>query len=614
MRPASHSSVRVAPEEGPGLGPPVQRARLQLPMRDGTLLATDVYWAAGVPLEDSDPRPVLLERSPYDVRAVRFSDGRHADGTQASPKSGAAFFVAAGYIVVRQDCRGRGASEGVFVKYVNEPEDGFDTHAWLAAQPWCDGRVVTQGVSYGAHTQTAAASVRSRPMTAMIVDSGGFSSAFDAGGRFGGAFELKQAVWAYRRALGDGDLSGEARSVLEAWFDSLPWRPGVSPLSAYPEFEDFLFEQWSHESLDEFWTQPGLYARGHYGDFPGAPMLFLGSWYDPYVLAAVENFEAVGHHPSSALVLGPWTHGARSLTHAGEVDFGAGSALDGSLATDYLTFKRDWLADALEGVPLAEPVTYFLMGGGSGRRNAAGRLEHGGQWRTSTTWPPTGGRTVDLYLHGDLTLAEARPPTESVICYEADPHHPVPSRGGGITSGEPLMSGGAFDQTYLRVTARGSARLPLSSRHDVVSFQTPPLTEALVVAGKATLHLALSSDARDTDVAVKLVDVYPPSADYPEGFAMNITDGMLRCRFRDDPAKPHLMTPGEVYRIEVGMPDTANLFARGHRLRLDVSSSNFPRCDVNPNTGGSVVGARTFVTARNVLHLGASRLTLDICD
>ncbi|MFC4943959.1 CocE/NonD family hydrolase [Pseudonocardia sp. GCM10023141] len=593
----------IAQDQVERIGQHAQRQRVAVAMRDGVELAADVYWPTGERLDALGPHPVLLERSPYDVRAMRGSDGLHASGEPVSPESGAAYFVERGYVVVRQDCRGQGASGGAFSKYVNEADDGYDTHEWVAGQPWCDGRIVTHGVSYSAHTQAAAASVGARHLVAMIMDSGGFSSAFDAGGRFGGAFELKQAVWSMHRAekqLGTGTVAD-----IGAWFAALPWRRGFSPLTRAQDYEDFLFDQWSHEDLDEYWTQPGLYARGFYGSFPAVPVLNISSWYDPYVFTAVENFrELRRRHAGTALVLGPWTHGARSVSWAGDVDFGPAATLDGNLAPDYLAFKDRWLR-SVHGVGPAEPaVRYFLMGGGSGRRNDAGRLDHGGRWCTSSDWPPPGAHPVDLHLGSDQSL-HAAPPPSGALSYDFDPHDPVPSRGGGITSGEPLMRGGAFDQT-------GATGLPLSARHDVLTFQTEPLPEPVTVAGRVAVHLRFSSSAPDTDVAVKLVDVHPPTADHPHGYAMNITDGMLRCRHRDDPAHPTPLEPGRAYDLVVPMPDTANVFGAGHRIRLDVTSSNFPRCDVNPNTGGPVMGARTFTIARNTVHTGASFLRLDV--
>lgn len=613
--------IRTATAQEPLTLRAAERTRTHVPMRDGVRLATDIYTVTGSPLDATEPKPVLLERSPYGIRELRSSDGVHAGGVAVSPESGAAYFVREGFIVVRQDCRGRGDSEGTFSKYTGEATDGADTHAWVLSQPWCDGRIFTTGVSYSAHTQAAAASAGAPGTAAMILDSGGFSSAYEAGGRFGGAFELKQVTWAYRHALkspaaaGDPVLAANLRSQdLAAWFSVMPWQRGLSPLAASPEYEDFLFTQWSHEDLDGYWTQPGMYARGFHHRFPDAPSLHISSWYDPYVLTAVENFRVLGElkNAPSYLVLGPWTHGARSVSYSGDVDFGPQATLDGNLAPDYLAFKAQWFKDILAPRTLRPAVTYFLMGGGSGRKNADGRLEHGGHWCHDHQWPPAEAEQYTLHLGPEHTLSAQPNGGENTVSYDFDPRHPTPSLGGAITSGEPLMHGGAYDQTPTPSTYPATNLLPLSSRQDVLTFRTAELDEDLVVAGDVMVRLRISSSAPDTDFAVKLIDEYPANADFPRGYALNITDGMLRCRYRNGFERPELMQPGQTYDIDVVLPDTANCFAAGHRLRLDVTSSNFPRCDVNPNTGNRVVGDRTWQIARNTLHLSASRITLKI--
>ncbi|MGA7203556.1 MAG: CocE/NonD family hydrolase [Specibacter sp.] len=602
------------------------RTRVRVPMRDGIQLATDIYAASAQLLNGGAARPVMLERTPYGISDMRPSDGLHADKLPVSPESGARYFVDEGYIVVRQDCRGRGDSEGKFSKYVGEANDGVDTHAWILRQPWCDGRIITSGVSYSAHTQAASASAGAEGIAAMILDSGGFSSAYETGGRFGGAFELKQATWAYRHAIkspeaaADPVLASNLRSQnLAAWFTAMPWQEGLSPLAASPEYEEFLFTQWRHESLDDYWKQPGMFARGFYEKFPDAPSLHISSWYDPYVLTAVENFHALGERKRSPafLLLGPWTHGARSQSHSGDVDFGPEAALDGNLASDYLEYKAQWLRDCTTPEPntamMARPaVSYFLMGGGPGTRNEAGHMQHGGHWEHDSQWPPVKSRPQVLHFGSAGALASAPEDSGESVSYDFDPRHPVPSVGGAITSGEPLMVGGAFNQTPTDSTFPATNLLPLSSRSDVLTFRTTALTEDLAVAGPLTLHLQISSSAPDTDFAVKLIDEYPPNADYPSGYAVNISDGMLRCRYRNGFERPQLMVPGEIYDLQIPIPDTANSFVSGHRLRLDITSSNFPRCDVNPNTGKPVAGDRTWQIARNTIHIDGSRLAFHV--
>ena len=384
--------------------------------------------------------------------------------------------------------------------------------------------------------------------------------------------------------------------------------------------EDYLLEQWENGSFGPYWQQPGIYARGYYDAFPDVPSLHTSSWYDPYIRTATENFRELGRKKNSPayLVLGPWTHGRRSDSFAGDVDFGPSARLDGSLAENYAAMRLSWFDAHLAPEGMAEPppaVRYFLMGGGSGRRTAEGRLDHGGRWYTAASWPPEETRIVTFARGAAGTLSEqASESSTSFLEYDFDPRDPVPTIGGQVTSGEPVMSGGAFhqhpDERFFGAT---EPHLPLDSRPDVLVFQTPPLTEDLAVAGPVSVGLTVSSTAPDTDFTIKLVDVHPPSEDYPQGFAMNLTDGILRCRYRNSFSDPEPMTPGETYEITVEAPDTANLFLAGHRIRLDVSSSNFPRFDVNPNTGGPEIGERRKVVATNPVHVGGrSWLTLPV--
>ncbi|MGW3940420.1 CocE/NonD family hydrolase [Streptomyces phaeochromogenes] len=598
------------------------RRTLHVPMRDGVRLAADLYSASPEP--EATVLPVLLERTPYGRRTQRGSDQDRSDAPVPRPEDIARHFTEARYHVVRQDCRGRGDSEGTFVKYLGEGPDGADTIAWLRNQPWCDGRVVMTGVSYSAHVQSAAAAEGARGLAAMFQDSGGFSCAYDAGMRMGGAFELKQVTWALRHAVQSPEAAADPvlreallRVDVPGWFGAMPWRPGCTPLRHLSAYEDFLLEQWRQDTFGDYYRTPALYGRGFYGRFPDAPSLHMGSWYDPYVRSTIENFTALRELKSapSYLVMGPWTHGHRCETHAGEVDFGPRATLDGNLAPSYLEFRRRWFDRALgrEDEGSAESgnlpaVQYFLMGGGDGRRDAAGRMRHGGAWRTDTRWPPTSTAPVALYLttEGALTLDPPTTATASVT-YDFDPHHPVPTMGGQVTSGEPVMTGGAYDQNApdARVYGAREPYLPLDSRPDVISLTTPPLQRDVVLAGPVSARLHISTTARDTDFTIKLIDVHPPNPDYPHGFAMNLTDGIVRCRFHRSYEKPELLTPGEVYEIEVTAPDTANRFAAGHRIRLDISSSNFPRFDVNTNTGEPEAAARRTAVAANTVHMDA---------
>jgi uncharacterized protein len=595
---------------------------VMVPMRDGICLATDIYRPGGDASSGMVRVPALLERTPYDKKATPRSELVRGNPEPRRREDTAAAFVARGYAVAVQDCRGRYASEGRFEKYLGEGPDGYDTVVWLASRSWCDGKVGTMGLSYAAHVQAALASLNPPGLAAMFLDSGGFSNAYQGGIRQGGAFELKQLTWAYRHAR----LSPEAAADplvaaaldsedIEAWFHRLPWRQGHSPLRWCPEYEDYVLEQWSRGSFDDFWRQPGIYAQGFYKEFADVPMLHMSSWYDPYPRTATENYLGLSRlkHGPVRLVLGPWTHGNRSVTWVGDVDFGDDATLDGSLADDYTSMRLRWfdrwLKDISNGVDDEPAVRYFRMGGGSGRKNAEGRMDHGGTWCQARDWPVPGSVQSDFYLHSDGTLTTQAPAGQDPsVSFAFDPLHPVPSIGGTITSGLPVMVGGAFDQVEdPRFFGSRAPYLPLASRPDVLVFQTGPLEHGIEVTGSISAHLWISSDCPDTDFTIKLVDVYPPNPDYPRGFAMNLTDGILRVRYRDSWESPSLMEAGKVYEVVVEAFPTSNLFAVGHRLRLDVSSSNFPHFDVNPNTGEPEGQSRYTRTAINTVHMDRAR-------
>ena len=373
----------------------------------------------------------------------------------------------------------------------------------------------------------------------------------------------------------------------------MPWRKGASPVSAAAEYEDYLFEQWSHGTFDDFWKRPGIYAEGYYDRYADVPIVHLSGWYDPYARTATENYLGLSRRKRAPmrLILGPWTHGDRSLSYAGEVDFGPTAPVDGNLAEDFFALRLDWfdrwLKSGSEGAATEPAVRIFVMGGGSGRRNSAGRLDHGGRWRTAADWPLPETQWTQFYLQPDRSFARALPPEGArPLEYASDPHDPVPTIGGALSSGEPVMRGGAYDQrTGPNVFGASEPYRPLAERPDVLVFATPPLDRDLEVTGPVTVRLWIASDCPDTDFTAKLVDVHPPSDDYPEGFAMNLTEGILRVRYRDSWERPSPMVPGEVYAITIELFPTGNLFAAGHRLRLDIASSNFPHFDVNPNSG-----------------------------
>jgi len=588
--------------------------------RDGIRLATDIYYPARHGRKVAGRFPVILERTPYDKSAVSRSERTVREPAPRGRAEIAEYFVRRGYIVAYQDCRGRYGSEGVFTKYLDDGADGYDTVAWLARQPWCSGRVGTMGLSYAAHTQAALGCLDPPGLACQFLDSGGFSNAYLSGIRQGGAFELKQATWAIKQAREAPEVIADpaAKAALDAvdaaaWFTRMPWRRGHSPLAAAPDYEAYLFEQWTYGVFDDYWKRVGIWMAGFYERYAAVPMVHMSSWYDAYTRTATENYlglKAAGRGPQW-LILGPWTHGDRSVTFVGDVDFGAAATLDGALAEDYralrLRWFDRWLKDVENGVESEKRLRYFVMGGGSGRKTEAGRLDHGGAWKSAEDWPLPETRWTKFYLQRDLSLGETMPAKGAApLSYDYDPSRPVPTIGGTVTSGEPVMVGGAFDQVE-RPDVFGATPpyLPLASRPDILVFMTPPLERDVEVTGPITVRLWISSSCPDTDFTAKLIDCHKPNADYPAGFAMNITDGIFRVRYRRSWQKPEMLAPGEIAEIAIEPFATSNLFKAGHRIRLDISSSNFPHFDVNPNTGEAEGMARRRQIAVNSVHVDA---------
>ena len=586
---------------------------VMVPMRDGVRLATDIHRPARNGVAVDGAFPVLLQRTPYN---------KNGEGLVLE----ASFFTARGYVAVLQDCRGRYTSEGGFSKYTAEAEDGFDTLAWLGQQPWCSGKVGTYGLSYAAHTQAAAACLKPPELACMWLDSGGFANAFQSACRYGGAFELRQLTWAYKEAVESPVAINNPRTVRAAlesqnihdWFLRLPWKRGHSPLQWTPDYENYLMEIWERENFDDYWRQVGLCAEAHYHEFSDVPQVHMGSWYDPYARTTTDNYVGLSNALESpvSLIMGPWTHGARAVTHSGDADLGPQAILDTNLESDYnhlrLRFFDRWLKGGRTDEPeTGAPVRIFVMGGGSGRKNTHQRLDHGGHWRSESEWPLPRAQTIPFYLHpgGGLSVrapdGEARPSH-----FLFDPNHPVPTIGGNISSGQPVMVAGGFDQRESpEFFGSREPYLPLAARADVLVFQSAPLVEDVEVTGPVSVQLWVSSSAVDTDFTAKLIDVYPPSADYPEGYALNLTDGILRVKFRESWEDPELMKPGEVYQITIQLLPTSNLFVREHRVRLDISSSNFPRFDVNGNNGTNPAVSSVKLTALNTVYHETGRLS-----
>ncbi len=563
---------------------------LMVPMRDGVRLATDVYRPArgGVPVETT--LPLLLHRTPYGKRGARLVEQAQA-------------FAAHGYVVAVQDERGTSRSEGVQTKYVGMGRDGYDTIEWLAQLPYADGQIGMWGTSYAAHAQASAAILRPPHLKTLVLNMGGLYNGWHHKIRNHGAFELAQQVgWAF------GQLAEQAadpvtremlrREKIGDWIGALRARPGLSPLAIAPNFEAYVFELMTHADYDEYWKQGDLNWSEHFAETADIPMIHVSGWYDSYTAGAIANYLALTKIKKAPmrLLVGPWTHGGNTQSHAGDVEFGPDAAIADFPTTFHLRWFDHVLKGQQNGVADEPPVKVFVMGTGDGHKDRNGRLVHGGSWRTVSAWPPPGTHPVRYYFHPDGTLRPAAPAADHPpTVYTHDPKRPVPTIGGSFSSQAGLIAAGPFDQ-------REKGSLPLRARADVVVFQSEPLRESVEVVGPLVVTLFASSTAVDTDFTAKLVDVYPPSADYPSGFEMNVTDGIVRARYRGAPARQELMTPGTVYEFTIEPFPTANVFKKGHRIRVDVSSSSFPRWDVNPNTGEPLGLDRRAVEADNSIY------------
>ncbi|MDU7693598.1 MAG: CocE/NonD family hydrolase [Helicobacter sp.] len=597
---------------------------VMIKMRDGVHLATDIY----LPKSARERYPVVIERTPYNKNAHSRSE-INLNGEKIRREQMASAFCEAGFALIFQDCRGRYGSEGEFVKYINEANDGFDTYKWIMQQIWCDGHIGSMGLSYAAHTQLAAACLNPPGLKTMILDSGGFANAYECGIRQGGAFELKQATWAFRQAK----LSAKAKQnkeILEAlenedlelWFKKMPWSRGNSPLKHAPDYEDYLLKQWESGDFSKEWQKIGLYAKKYYATLPDIPVLFMSSWYDVYVSSTLQNFNAF-NSPARAkpphLIMGPWLHGDRNISHSGDVDFGPNAVFDGNVAQNWLSYRLDWFKAHLQNKKSHnnKRVQLFIMGGGSGAKNDKNKLDHGGFWLNSDNYPLSNTRLQRWYFQSDLSLSSQKS-NEFSHKFFADPNNPVPTIGGAITSGAPIFRGGAFNQCEQAgfFGSRGDGR-GFETRGDVLIFQSDILECDICLVGQIKVKLFIKSDAKDSDFCVKLIDVYPPSSSYPHGFVMNISHGILRARYRNGYERAEFLQKDMVAELSINLFESCNIFKKGHRIRLDIAGSNFPHFDINPNSGQEPGLAKNKQIANNEILVGGkygSFLELNIVD
>ncbi len=572
---------------------------VMVPMRDGVRLATDLY----VPARNGQPVagkfPAILDRTPYE-KVFR-----------ASAVNNPRYFAERGYVFVFQDVRGHGRSEGEFYIYTSEGKDGYDTVEWIAAQPWSNGAVGTSGYSYDAATQNSLAREAPPHLKSMFIGHGTANYRNDGAGD-NGAFALSHnLIYSIGHALRSREARENATimaNLEDAEKHQLEWMR--QPLSKHLQLLQSvpLARQWyqdwiNHPDYDEYWKQNGYSFDGFYQRYPDIPTYFLGGWYDFFLRGTVRNYEGLSalHRSPTLLTIAGSAHGpGRGAARVqNDVDMGPDAAYN------WDPIRLRWFDETLMGRKtgiLDEPrVKLFVMGGAEGRQKTpAGRLNHGGRWQTFDRWPVAAARATSYYLQAGGGLSPQIPPADVAPSgFSFDPDNPVPQLGGNYST--PSVWG-PRDQRCSTAVWPCTNDLPLASRSDVLVFQTDPLDQDVTVAGPLTVKLWAASSAVDTDLTVKLVDQYPPSVDYPHGYAMILQDSIIRGRYRNSRERAELMQPGQVYEFTIDMWATANLFKRGHRIRLDVSSSNFPKYDVNPNTGERIGYETRRVVANNIVY------------
>ncbi len=628
---------------GDGLNPVASHGivlskNVMVSMRDGVRLAFDIYRPASDGAFVEGRFPTIMLHTPYDKTDKRYSE--IAD-----------YFVPKGYNVVLIDLRDRYRSEASGVYYhaatPHTGRDGYDICEWIAAQPWSNGRIGTVGSSYAAITQVRTA-LESPPHLSAIWPDVVPTNSFENQCREGGAMQ-QHMFWAlFIHAQDAQDIADDPGKQQDVWndlrdlrqlFRATPWARGQTSLRHVPPLEDSLLDYYTRGTYDAYWDRVEHNFTRYWDQHADIPVTLSTGWYDPFPAADTEYFMAMAERNSAParLVVGPWSHvGMRGdATYCLDVDFGAASAWGVKRYFDeQLEFFNRWLPDDATGQPAAEaPVRIFVMGGGSSRKTADGKLDHGGRWREEWEWPLARRVETTYFLHVDGSLAPAAPPAAAPArTFTFDPAHPVPTIGGLHCSiGELPADGAGMEQAWARFLSpvlrlrdlltpgpADQAESPaifgseepyqrLSERPDVLVFQTEPLTEPVEVTGPMTVHLWVSSSALDTDFTAKLVDVHPANADYPAGYDMLLNDSVIRCRYREGFDREVLLEPGVPVLVTISLPPTSNLFDVGHRIRVDVSSSNWPRLDVNPNTG-EPMGRHTYqVVAEQSVYIDAER-------
>ena len=543
---------------------------VKIPMRDGVLLSADIYLPP-----DGGPFPALLQRTPYDNQSAR-------DLQEFVPR-----FVRSGYAVVMQDCRGRHDSDGQWRPYLDETNDGYDTQRWIAAQPWCDGNIGTFGSSYPGFTQTMPAPLRSPHVKALVpraTQQDNYGIAY-----VDGAFQMVPFTTWFIMMAGR-TMQSESLALIDEFevYWRLPLVSALDDICDAPVYRDFI----RHHTLDEYWRGYGVRDRYHEID---APAFFMTGWYDSLVHESFKMLQgwrggartAVARE-TSRLLVGPWTHGSiGSAQPQGELDFGPEAGTD--IVAEHLRWYDRHLKSIDNGFDETPPIRLFVMG-----HNV---------WRDEEEWPLARTVFTRYYLHsggranslqGDVTLSRSAPGKEPPDRYNYDPDDPVPTLGGPVMRAD---LAGPRDRRFVE------------RRDDMLVYTSEVLSQDLEVMGPVAVTLYAASTAPDTDFTATLVDVHRNET------AVIICEGIRRARFRESLDRPTLIEPGRVYEYVIDLWDTSNVFKAGHRIRVEVSSSNFPRFDRNLNTGHQPGLDSEMRVAEQTIHhdsVNRSHITLPI--
>jgi uncharacterized protein len=511
----------------------LQNYSVAVPMRDGVRLSANIFLPAA-----PGRYPTILVRTPYNK------------GRSLAPLHRA--YVERGYAVVVEDVRGRYQSGGVFRPLEQEPQDGDDTLNWIARQPWSDGKIGMMGGSYLGIVQWKVAVLNNPHLKAIFPVVSGCDDYRDRFYSTGGALKLgSRLLWMSENLRTARFLPDFNKFVLH-----LPLR--TADLAATGRVSRMYQQAMAHPAFDSFWKS--ISTRQHL-DQIRVPVFAVGGWFDNFVESDLDAYHALRRNSGvHRILIGPWPH--NMMIPFKGVDFGpqARPPLRG--------MQMQWFDQFLKGkdTPLLSkpPVRLFVMGINL--------------WRYEHEWPPR-ARHERLYLEsrgrantlaGDGRLESYPPARQAADRFVYDPRDPVPTRGGATCCNPKVFPWGPMDQR------------PVERRRDVLVYSSAPLRRDLEVIGPVRVVLYASTSARDTDFTAKLVDVFP------DGRAQNLTDGILRLRFRHSLEQPVLARPGEICKLTIDAGVTGNVFLKGHRIRVEISSSNFPRFDRNLNTGGAI--------------------------